>query len=352
MKSEIAGCIINGAVSTNGSLTVPCAAMQRVFVTRQLPGNAIQDLVDAGLVVDVGDDSLLAREQLLQRVAGCSAVLSQLAESIDQEVLDAAGPNLRIVSNYAVGTNNVDVVSCTQRAIWVGHTPDVLTEATADIAWALLLAAARRIGEGERLIRSGAAWNWAPQMLLGKELLGATLAVIGAGRIGTAVARRAVGWKMRLLYVGRRPMAEMEALGGQRVSLQHALTTADIVSLHVPLTDATRHMIGAPQLRAMKPDAILINTARGPVVDEAALASALANAEIGAAGLDVYEQEPVVHEALLRLPNVVLSPHVGSATEVTRRKMAQVAVANILAVLSGKTPLHTVNEIDLLDTRR
>jgi glyoxylate reductase len=319
-------------------------SVPKILVTRRLPSDAVDALQRGKYQVDVGGDQLMSRPELLLRVRGVHAILSQLAETIGTDVLDAAGARLRVVSNYAVGTNNIDVQACTARGVWVCHTPDVLTEATADVAWALLLAAARRVGEGERLVRTKKPWNWAPKLLLGADLTGATLAIVGPGRIGVATARRAFGWRMKLVYVGRRTSPEMEALGAQRVDLPSALCSADIVSLHVPLTAKTRHLIDVGRLAEMKRTAILINTARGPVVDEAALADALQSGQIAAAGLDVYEHEPAVHPRLLALDNVVLLPHIGSATVQTRANMAVVAVANITRILAGERPLHAVNE--------
>jgi len=316
----------------------------RILVTRRLPGAQLQRLSAAGHDVDIGErDRRLPRHELLSRVAAVNGLLCQLDERIDDELLDAAGPDLRVVSNFAVGVNNIDIPACTARGVWVGHTPGVLTDATADMAWALLLAAARRIGEGERLVRAGGFDGWAPDMLLGADLAGATLAIIGPGRIGLATARRSVGWRMKLLYVGRRESPEMAALGARRVGLDEALRRADVVSLHVPWTDETHHLLAAQELAAMKPGAILINTARGPIVDEAALAGALRSGPMAAAGLDVYEREPEVHAALLGLDNVVLAPHLGSATRGTREAMARIAVQNVLEVLAGRPPLHAVN---------
>lgn len=317
----------------------------RVLVSRALPGDSVMSLRDAGYQVEVGGASLWPRDELLRRVVGVDALLCQLSEQIDEALLDAAGPQLRIVSNYAVGTNNIDVAACTTRRIWVGHTPDVLTEATADVAWALILAVARRIGEAERLVRSGAPWQWSPSLLLGRELSGATLAIIGPGRIGTAVAQRSQGWRMRLLYVGHRRAQPLESLGAERASLRDALQQADVVSLHVPLTEQTRGMIDAEALRLMKSTAVLINTARGAVIDEMALAAALQQGQLAGAGLDVHAEEPRVCPALLDAPGVVLLPHIGSATRRAREAMATIAVANISQVLGGSPPVRAVNDL-------
>jgi len=312
----------------------------RILVTRRLPGDAVDKLVATGHDVDDGAGGL-TREALLSRIAGCDAVICQLSEQIDSAVLDAAGPQLQIVSNYAVGVNNIDLAACRERGIVVGHTPGVLTEATADLAWTLLLAAARWIVEGDRMVRSGTWSGWQPDQLLGADLVGARLAIIGPGRIGTSVARRSVGWRMDIVYVGRRSSPELESLGASRVTIDEAFATADVISLHVPLNDQTHHLVDAQLLATMKGGAILVNTARGAVVDEAALVDALNNGPIGAAGLDVYEEEPRVHPGLSACTNAVLAPHLGSATRQTRRKMAEIAVANVLGVFDGEGPLHS-----------
>jgi len=266
-----------------------------------------------------------------------------LSERIDAAVLDAAGPSLKVVANFAVGFDNIDLEACRQRGVRVTNTPGVLTDATADLAWALILSTARRVVEGDRLVRSRRWSGWAPMQLLGLQLTGATLGVVGAGRIGTAVALRSQGFGMRVLYADSQVNRELEnKLAAQRVELHQLLAAADVVSLHVPLTPQSRHMIGAAELRLMKPTAILINTARGPVVDEAALVEALRERRIAGAGLDVYEHEPRLTPGLIDLPNVVLLPHLGSAATATRQKMSQMVAQNVIAVLRGEEPPNPV----------
>ena len=307
--------------------------MQRplVFIARRLAIDPAQTL-GAGLEVHVHPNELLSRAELLACVHAASAIVSMLSERIDDELLDAA-PRLRIVANHAVGYDNVDVPACTRRGIWVTNTPDVLTEATADLTWALLLAVARRLREGEALVRSGQFHGWTPTMLLGRELRGATLGIFGYGRIGQAVARRAEGFGMRVLFTTR--------TGG--VELDELLRVSDILTLHAPLGPRTRHVLGPAQLLQMKRGAILINTSRGALVDEAALVRALESGHLGGAGLDVYEDEPRVHPGLLGRDDVVLLPHLGSATRQTRAQMAALALADVQRVLRGERPVHPVN---------
>jgi glyoxylate reductase len=269
-------------------------------------------------------------------------MLTLVRDRVDAELLEAL-PELRAIANYGVGYDNIDIVEATRRGIVVTNTPDVLTAATADLAFALLLACTRRLGEGERLVRSGGFGGWDPQMLLGLELEGATLGLLGVGRIGLAVARRATGFGMKLLHVSRHESAEATALGSRRVELNELLDASDVVSIHVSLNDDTRHIIDASALRRMKPTAYLVNTARGPIVDEVALAQALREGWIAGAGLDVYEREPQVEPALLELDNVVLLPHLGSATTRARSEMARVAATNLVAALSGHRPPNPVN---------
>jgi glyoxylate reductase len=271
--------------------------------------------------------------------------VSLLTERIDGELLDAAGPQLKVVANVAVGYDNIDVAACTQRGIVATNTPGVLTDATADIAMGLILMATRRLGEGERLIRSGQAWKWGMFFLLGSSLQGKTLGVVGMGGIGQATARRAKAFGMEIVYQSRSEIDPGVAaeLGARRVELNELLAVSDVVSLHCPYGPATHHLIGAEQLATMRSSAYLVNTARGPIVDEAALASALREGQIAGAGLDVYEHEPRVHPELLELDNVVLLPHLGSATVETRTAMAMLAAENALAVLSGERPPAPVN---------
>ncbi|MGO4588165.1 2-hydroxyacid dehydrogenase [Paenarthrobacter sp. 2TAF44] len=314
--------------------------MSRVVVTGRVPEPALQKL-RAEHEVDAweGSDSI-SRQELLRRVAGADAIVSLLTERIDAELLDAAGPQLKVVANVAVGYDNIDVPACTERGIIATNTPGVLTEATADIAFGLILMATRRLGEGERLIRSGQAWKWGMFFLLGSSLQGKTLGVVGMGGIGQATARRAKAFGMEIVYQSRSEIDPVIAaeLGARRVELDELLTTSDVVSLHCPYGPATHHLIGAEQLATMKKSAYLVNTARGPIIDEAALALALREGQIAGAGLDVFEQEPKVHPWLLDLENVTLVPHLGSATVETRTAMAVLAADNTLAVLKGEQP--------------
>lgn len=320
----------------------------RVFITRALPEAGVallrRELQSVQLDVYEGD-SAIPRATLLARVRGCSAILPLLTDAIDAETLDAAGPSLRIVANYAVGYNNIDVDAATERGVAVTNTPDVLTDATADLAWALLMAAARRIPESERFLRAGCWTGWAPKQFLGSDLVGRTAGVFGMGRIGQAFSRRATGFGMRVIYTQRNPApSEVEReLGAERVDKATLLAESDFLSLHCPLTDETRHAFGAAEFRSMKRSAILVNTARGPVIDEAALAEALRSGAIRAAGLDVYEEEPKVHPALLTCENAVLVPHLGSATHATRDRMAEMAAESIVARLRGEVPRNCVN---------
>ncbi len=318
--------------------------MPRVLITRRLPPPAAERLVQAGLTVDLVDqDDPPPRAVLLERARGCAALITMLSERVDAELLDAAGSPLRVVANYAVGYNNIDLDACRVRGVRVTNTPGVLTEATADLTWALLLAAARRVVEGDRLMRTGTWSGWQPQQLLGLELHGAVLGLVGAGRIGAAVARRAAGFGMRILYTDPQPRAELDGpLRAQRVPLSELLPQVDVLSLHVPLTPQTRHLIGARELAQLKPTALLINTARGPVIDERALVAALRAGRLAAAGLDVYEEEPRLAPGLAELPNVVLLPHLGSATVTTRQRMSAMVADNVLGVLDGREPPNAV----------
>ncbi|HEY3575757.1 MAG TPA: D-glycerate dehydrogenase [Arthrobacter sp.] len=314
--------------------------MSRVVVTGRVPEAALE-LLRAEHEVDAwtGPESI-GREELLRRVAGADAIVSLLTERIDAELLDAAGPQLKVVSNVAVGYDNINVPACTERGIVATNTPGVLTEATADIAFGLILMATRRLGEGERLIRAGQPWKWGMFFLLGSSLQGKTLGVVGMGGIGQATARRAKAFGMDIVYQSRSEIdpAIAAELGARRVDLDELLTVSDVISLHCPYGPATHHLIGAEQLSAMKSSTYLVNTARGPIVDEAALAAALREGVIAGAGLDVFEHEPQVHPDLLDLENVTLVPHLGSATVETRTAMAVLAADNTLAVLRGEQP--------------
>ncbi|GAA5165473.1 MULTISPECIES: 2-hydroxyacid dehydrogenase [Amycolatopsis] len=316
-------------------------APPRIVVTRALPAKTLEPLRAAGSVWVSPHDRPLTPGELREAVRGADAVISMLSDRIDDSVLDAAGSGLRIVANTAVGYDNVDVPALARRGVVATNTPGVLVDATADLTMALLLAVTRRVAEGDRLIRSGAAWSWDISFMLGTGLQGKQLGIIGYGHIGKAVATRAAAFGMRVVHHSRRPTPGTEA-----VPLDELLATSDVVSLHCPLTTETRHLIDAGALRAMKREAFLINTARGPIVDEAALAEALSEGRIAGAGLDVYEHEPEVHERLRTLGNVVLAPHLGSATVETRTRMAELAVENVVAVLSGRpapTPVSVLS---------
>jgi len=317
----------------------------RVFVTRALPGGDALPRLQAEAEVEVWpEESPPPHEEIVRRTADADALLTMLSDRIDAAVLNA-GRRLRVVANMAVGYDNVDVSAATERGILVTNTPGVLTETTADMAWALLLAAARRVAEGNRLTRTGGWKAWHPSFLLGRDVHGATLGIIGLGQIGLAVARRARGFDMRLLYHSRtrRPEAESE-LGLEFVELERLLKESDFVTLHVPLSERTRHLIGERELALMKPTAVLVNTTRGPVGDQRALYRALKERRIAAAGLDVAEEEPIpLDDPLLTLDNVTITPHVGSASVATRGKMAAMAVENVLAALRGEQPPNCVN---------
>jgi glyoxylate reductase len=307
-------------------------------VTTRLPDSALELLRQAGEVRAAEASAPLPRAELLELVAGADVVLAQLGDQVDEELLDAAGPALRCVCNVAVGYDNVDLVAAAKRGVAVTNTPGVLDDATADLAFGLILAATRRLGEGERLIRSGQPWRWSMDFMLGQGLRDKLLGVVGLGSIGARVAERARAFGMRIAYFNRSgaPAAMTEPLAAERMELDQLLAQADVITLHCPLTEQTRHLIGARELGLMKPTATLVNTARGPVVDEAALAAALRDGEIAAAGLDVFEREPEVHPDLLALDNAVLVPHLGSATIETRTAMAELAARNAVAAARGE----------------
>ncbi len=310
-----------------------------LYVTRLLPEPVMAAIRGRYRIIGEPGIDPPTLDALRRGFAEADAVVSTLTERIDRELL-AAAPNLKIVANYAVGYNNIDVESARARGIVVTNTPDVLTESTADLTWALILAVARRLGEGERLVRSGRWTGWAPTQLLGADVSGKTLGLVGMGRIGQAVARRAAGFAMKIVYCSR--TAAPANLPFEPRSLDDVLREADFLSLHVPLTSETRHLIGAAELATMKPGAFLINTSRGPVVDEAALVDALRSGRLAGAGLDVYEREPALEPGLAALPQVVLLPHLGSATRDTRIHMGMMCVKNIDAVLAGRPPLNPV----------
>jgi len=323
-------------------------AKPRVFVSRRLPEVALER-ISRECDMDLWPGELPPpRDALLEHVRGCEGILCLLTDRIDAEVMDAS-ECLRVISNYAVGYDNIDLAAADERRIQVGNTPGVLTETTADLAFALLLAAARRIVEADRYTRSGEWRTWGPTLLLGQDVHHAALGLVGFGRIGREMAKRARGFDMSVQYFDavRNEDAESE-LGARFVDLDTLLATSDFVSIHVPLTDATRHMIGERELDLMKPTAILVNTSRGPVVDQRALYAALRDRRIAAAGLDVFEQEPISKDdPLLGLDNVVVTPHIGSASVAARTKMALMAAENLIEGVNCRPIPYKVNpEID------
>jgi glyoxylate reductase len=312
----------------------------RVVVTGRVPEPALEILREVGELEAHSQETALPVDDLHAAIAGAEAVVTLLHDRVDDAFLAAAGPQLRVVANVAVGYNNIDVAACAARDVLVTNTPGVLTDATADIAMALILMATRRLGEGERVIRSQVGWRWHMHFMLGTGLQGKTLGIVGLGQIGTATARRARAFGMQIAYSGRRrgDAAVEQELGARFTDFDELLATSDVVSLHCPLTTETHHLITAERLRQMRRDAYLVNTTRGPVVDEAALAEALSSGVIAGAGLDVFEHEPEVHPGLLELENAVLIPHLGSATIETRTAMAVLAARNAAAVLRGDEP--------------
>ncbi len=320
------------------------AERPRVLVTRQVHPDAIRRMADVCELDIWTEDRPIPREELLARVVDKDGLYCMLTERVDEELL-ARAPRLRVVSNMAVGYDNVDVAACVRRGIPVGNTPGVLTDATADLAFALILAAARRLVEAVDYVRAGRWQTWSPSLLLGHDVYGATLGILGMGRIGAAVARRATGFGMRVIYHSRRRHEEVEAaLGATYVDLNTLLQEADVLSIHTPLTPETYHLIGEAELRRMKPTAILVNTARGGVVDPKALYRALQEGWIAYAALDVTEPEPIPpDDPLLTLPNCIVVPHIGSATQATRRRMALIAAENLIAGVQGKRLPYCVN---------
>jgi glyoxylate reductase len=322
------------------------ATRPRVFVSRRIPDDGLE-LIHGACEGSVWPDELPPpRTELLRAVAGCDGILTLLTDRVDDELLDAAGPQLRVVSNYAVGFDNVDVPACTRRGIPVGNTPGVLTETTADLAFALLMAAARRVAEGDRYVRAGNWKTWGPMLLLGPDVHGATLGIVGFGRIGQALAQRAQGFGMSIIYhdVNRLPDSVTAPLGASYVELDELFARSDFVSLHVNLTPETRHLVNADRLRLMRPTGIVVNTSRGPVVDQAALFEALRDAVIAGAALDVTDPEPMAaDDPLLTLENCLVVPHIASASRATRGKMAEMAAANLLAGVRGERLPTPVN---------
>jgi len=317
----------------------------KIFVTRRIPQVGL-DILEKKCELKINPhDRVLTEEELIEGVKGIDGLLCLLTDTIDAKVMDT-NPELKIISNYAVGYNNIDVEEATKRGIMVTNTPGVLTDTTADLAWALLMSIARRIVEADRFIREGRFKGWSPMLFLGSDVHHSTLGIVGLGRIGRAVARRAKGFEMRVLYtdVKRAPKELEQELRAKSVSLNELLSSSDFVTLHAPLLPQTHHLIGEKQLKMMKRSAYLINAARGPLVDEKALVKALRERWIAGAALDVYEDEPDLAPGLSDLDNVVIVPHIGSASVATREKMATMAATNLLAALKGEVPPNLVNK--------
>jgi glyoxylate reductase len=316
-----------------------------VLVTRRLPQTALDRIASKTDMTLFDGEGAMPRDQLLAEIKGKVGAVTLLTDKVDDEFLDAAGEQLAIVANFAVGFDNIDVAACTRRGVLASNTPDVLTETTADTAWALLMAASRRVAEGDRFLRRREAWIWGPLMMLGQDVNGRTLGIVGFGRIGQAMARRARGFGMKVIYYDTyRPQPEVErGLGAEFREIDDLLAEADLVTLHTNLSPETHHLINEERLARMKPTAVLVNTSRGPVIDEAALARALREGQIFAAGLDVFEKEPEVHPDLLGLENVVVIPHLGSATVDTRIAMGMLAAENMISALEGRKPPTLLN---------
>jgi glyoxylate reductase len=327
-------------------MTSNAPQQKRVFVTRMIAEPALERLRAAAEVEVWPDEMPPPHSELVARLNQIDGILSMVSDRLDAETI-AGAPRLLVISNLAVGVDNIDLAVATRAGIPVGHTPGVLTETTADLAFALLMAAARRVAEGDRFVRDGRWRTWAPGIMLGQDVYGATLGIIGWGAIGRAVARRGAGFGMRILYTTRdskRPADAANTPSAEHTDLARLLAESDFVSINVPLTSATHHLIGACELAAMKRGAIIINTARGPILDQKALFDALASGHLAGAGLDVTEREPIaMDDPLLTLPNVVITPHIGSASHATRLKMAQLAVDNLLDVFAGNLPRHCAN---------
>ena len=316
--------------------------MASVYLSRRVPGLVVGELERLFDLSLRDEERPPARAELLAGVAGSDGVCAMLSDRVDDELLDAAGPQLRIVANFAVGYDNVDLSACTRRGVLVSNTPGVLTEATAELTIALLLDLARRVTEGDRMLRRAQGWVWSPTFMLGTGLRGKLLGIVGLGRIGLEVARLAEAFGMRVAYTSRAGPKEGAAYDFRR--FEELVRTANVVSLHCPLTPETRHLIGRRELQAMRRDAFLVNTTRGPVVDETALVEALQAGEIAGAALDVFEREPEVHPGLLELENAVLAPHLGSATHETREAMGMLCVSALRAVLvEGRCPENALN---------
>lgn len=324
----------------------------KVFVTQNIPQAGLDLLMKECEVFVNTEDRVLSKGEIMERLKGMDGMLCLLTDEIDGEIMDAE-PNLKVISNYAVGFNNINVDEATKRGIPITNTPGVLTETTADFAWTLLMGIARRLVEADKFTRAGKFKGWRPRMLLGSDIYGKTIGIVGMGRIGQAMARRAKGFNMNILYYDEyRPDAKLEKeLGITYVPFDELLQKSDYVSIHVPLMESTHHFIGERELKLMKKSAYLINSARGPIVDEKALVKALKEKEIAGAGLDVFEDEPELAPGLAELDNVVIAPHIASATVETRSKMATMAAEGCLSVLKGEKPVNLVNE-DVWEKRR
>lgn len=321
--------------------------MAKIFVTRQIPGDHLEKLKTAGHEVVISEfDRPLTGEELVAKVKGADALLCLLTDRIDGDLMDAAGPQLKVISNYAVGFDNIDVKAATDRQIPVCNTPsDEVNEAVAEHTWVLIMAVARRVIEADEFVRQGGYKGWGPNLFLGPSIIGKTLGIIGLGRIGSLVARRAKGYNLTVLYNKHEPDIEAEKeLGVIFASLDELLAKSDFVTIHVPLTEETRHMIGAEALAKMKKGSYLVNTARGPIVDEKALTAVLQAGNLAGAALDVFDNEPNIPQELLGMQNVITTPHIASATFEARNKMGEMAVNAILDALSGKKPTNLVNE--------
>lgn len=319
--------------------------IMKVFITYKIPGPGI-DMLKERFTVDLYEgEEFLTKEEMMHKVEDVDAIITQLRDSIDREFIDR-GKNLKIIANYAVGYNNIDVAYATQKSIYVTHTPGVLTEATADLTWALILSVVRRVVESDKFVREGKFTGWKPELLLGYDLYGKTIGIVGMGRIGQAVARRALGFGMKVIYHNRHKLPEEieKKYNATYSDLDTLFKVSDIVSLHTPLTGDTYHLVDKSRLELMKPTAFLINTSRGQVIDEEALLEVLKNERIKGAGLDVYENEPIITPGLLDLRNVVLTPHTGSATRETRENMGIMVAENVIKALNNEIPPNLVPE--------
>lgn len=319
----------------------------RVFITRDIPEAGIQILKDAGYEVEVYEDTQpLSRDLFLKKIINADAVIPMLSEQINKEAIDHAS-KLKVIANYAVGYNNIDIDYAKSKKIYVTNTPDVLTEATADLTWALILGITKRIAESDQFVKQGHFKGWGPVLMLGDDVSGKTLGIIGAGRIGRAVGQRACGFNMNILYYSPSEKTQFEQqIGVRRCELDELLQSVDILTIHCPLNEQTRHLINARNIYKIKKGSYVINTSRGAIIEESALAHALEHGHLAGAGLDVYEFEPEIHPTLFGMKNVILLPHIGSGTKETRSAMACIAANNVKSVLSGKNPLNPVNTIE------